>query len=325
MNDFKVSVVIPFYNAREFVTEAVESALAQPETGEVLLIEDGSPDGGEEVCRDLAGKFPLVKFLQHPDLKNHGAAASRNLGIQNASFPFVAFLDSDDFFLPNRFKKTKEIFSSFPDAQGVYEAIGAYYENDEVKALFYSLSLREITTITKEVEPENLLASLLKGGIGYFSFDGVTVRKEVFEIVGYFNEKLRMMEDTEMMFRLAAKVRLYPGSIKDPVTIRRVHDHNRITRFLEDKREAYFQSLIMWNELYIWGKQNLTPREQFYLSRRYVERLRKIDLVHGRSLREFLRSRKKMLQIAKEMPALFKDIYFWRHFIPSKQIFRKFA
>jgi glycosyltransferase involved in cell wall biosynthesis len=79
--DFAVSVVIPFYNARDYVTQAVESALSQPETGEVLLIEDGSPDGGIETCRVLASLYPKVKFLQHPDGKPGAQLA--NLGKKN--------------------------------------------------------------------------------------------------------------------------------------------------------------------------------------------------------------------------------------------------
>ena len=52
--EFKVSVIIPVYNAAPFVRQAVESALAQPETAEVVLVEDNSPDNSLEICQQLA-------------------------------------------------------------------------------------------------------------------------------------------------------------------------------------------------------------------------------------------------------------------------------
>ena len=61
-----ISVIIPVYNAAKFVEEAVESALAQPETSEVILVEDGSPDNSFEVCRALTEKYPKVTLMQHP-------------------------------------------------------------------------------------------------------------------------------------------------------------------------------------------------------------------------------------------------------------------
>ena len=141
VEDFLVSIVIPFYNARDYITQAVEFALGQPETGEVLLIEDNSPDGGIEVCQSLANKYPKVRLLKHLDGRNHGAGASRNLGIRNAHYPFIAFLDADDYYLENRFQATKEIFKQHDDIDGVYEALGIEYENSTAKELYSSLSL----------------------------------------------------------------------------------------------------------------------------------------------------------------------------------------
>lgn len=75
----KVSVVIPVYNAAPFVRDAVESALAQPETGEVILVEDGSLDDSLTVCRALAAENDRVKLYRHPNGENCGAGASRFL------------------------------------------------------------------------------------------------------------------------------------------------------------------------------------------------------------------------------------------------------
>src|SRR5687767_10956534 len=106
----KISVIIPVYNAEKYVTQAVESALQFEEVYEVILIEDKSPDNALEVCRQLAEKNDRVKLFQHPDKGNHGAGPTRNLGLENATGDFIAFLDADDYYLPNRFDAEKELF-----------------------------------------------------------------------------------------------------------------------------------------------------------------------------------------------------------------------
>ncbi len=69
MREFKFSVIIPVYNAAAYVRHAVESALAQPETAEVILIEDGSPDNALEICENLASEFEKVKLLRHQTVR----------------------------------------------------------------------------------------------------------------------------------------------------------------------------------------------------------------------------------------------------------------
>ena len=86
MIDFRVSVLIPVFNAERYLKQAVESALAQQETGEVILVEDGSIDGSLQVCYELTEKHDNVILLQHLDKKNHGAGPTRNLAIEKASF-----------------------------------------------------------------------------------------------------------------------------------------------------------------------------------------------------------------------------------------------
>ena len=80
----EVSVIVPVYNAEEWLTEAVSSIVNQEYVHEVILAEDGSSDNSLAVCMALAENNPKVKLVRHPDGKNHGAGASRNLGVLNA-------------------------------------------------------------------------------------------------------------------------------------------------------------------------------------------------------------------------------------------------
>ncbi len=77
MNDIQISVVIPFYNAKDYIEEAVKSAVNQQAVGEVIIVEDASPDGGIEICQKLVERYSKVRLIQHLDRLNHGAAASR--------------------------------------------------------------------------------------------------------------------------------------------------------------------------------------------------------------------------------------------------------
>jgi len=185
MNEFirsetmKCSVIIPVYNAARYVTQAVESALAQPETDEVILIEDGSPDSSLQVCQDLAQKYEKVRLLQHPGGVNKGAGASRNLGMLNARFDYLAFLDADDYFFPNRFKETVKVFEDHPDCGGVYEAIGTIVEDEEARERWRASGemQQQLITMTRIVPPEELLERLALGGAGYFHLDGLVFEK----------------------------------------------------------------------------------------------------------------------------------------------------
>lgn len=108
---FNISVIIPFYNAAKYVRESVKSALVFDEVGEIILIEDNSPDNAIEVCLELEKKYEKVKLFCHPNFENRVAAASRNFGIVKSKFEYIAFFDADDYFLPNRFQAASKILS----------------------------------------------------------------------------------------------------------------------------------------------------------------------------------------------------------------------
>lgn len=305
-----------------FVTQAVESALSQPETGEVLLIDDNSPDGGIEICKSLAEKYDQVRLLQHSDRMNHGAAASRNLGIVKSSCPFIAFLDADDYYLPNRFAMTAQVFEEHSDADGVYEAIGAFFEDEKASRVFKQVLLRELTTVNKLTSPDLLFEEILFGGIGSFSFDGFTGKRHLFFNVSMFNEKLKYLEDTELVYKLAAKGVLYPGNIKVPIAIRRVHQDNRITSLLADKRQTFTHNCNLWEALVTWAEQSLPPKKQRMVALRFVERLKKSDYFDDHKFIDLVLSRKKMIELLVSYPQLLLNRLFWKYAIPSRSIFR---
>jgi hypothetical protein len=158
-------------------------------------------------------------------------------------------LDADDYYLPNRFTKEKEVFLKYPDADGVYGCNLAQFANAEARRKFFTRYSGEITTITEKLSPEQLFKPLLFGGYGRFHTSAITLHKRAFQKTGVFNTTIRYVEDTELWLKLSIKTKLYPGSIDNPVSIRRVHDTNSIHQI--QKVEEY--SKIMYQQLFDWA------------------------------------------------------------------------
>lgn len=125
-----VSVVTAFFNAEEFLSEAIESVLAQSYGNwELLLIDDGSNDKSTVIACDYAAKYPdRIFYVQHEDHQNRGAAASRNVGVRLAQGEYVAILDADDIWLSNKLTEQVAILVSEPRAAMVY-GVSVYWHS----------------------------------------------------------------------------------------------------------------------------------------------------------------------------------------------------
>lgn len=262
----KISVIIPVYNAEKYVTCAVESALQFDEVFEVILVEDKSPDNALEVCRNLAAKYDLrVKLFQHPDKGNHGAGASRNLGMEKATGDFISFLDADDFYLPNRFDAERKLFKN-PEVDGVYGAIGVHYWSEKAKEQYYSVYGEKLTTVYKNHPPEDVFPGLIgmRGSFGLFSVDGLTIRKSALEKMDAFMKTdLRLHQDTDFLMRLAFYTNLYPGNLDKPVAMRGVHESNRISQVDSKKIKPATTRVLLWNHLKNWAQNEPEmPKEE---------------------------------------------------------------
>lgn len=314
-----ISVIMPVYNAERYVREAVESALAQPETGEVVLVEDGSPDKSLQVCRELSRRFAKVRLVRHGDGRNHGAGASRNLGIKNARFDYVAFLDADDFFLPGRFSVPVRIFETNPDVDGVYEAVGVHFENEAAEQRWRKQTSKMLTTMTEPVPPERLFeAQSPVGRSGYWHIDGWVVKGSVFGRTGLFDEHLRLHQDTAMFIKASAVGRMVPGRLDEPVAMRRVHDHNRISAPRPDA-EVHRNHVLMWATLWKWSKRNLNETRQQILLRRFIEcAARAYDNRNSRLISRF-QSIGQLTLLLLQYPELGVEILFWKEYVANFQ------
>ncbi len=203
--NFKVSVIIPVYNCEKYIARSIQSVLAIEEVTELIIVDDGSTDFTFNICEDFKKKDSRIILLFHDGKKNRGVSASRNIGIKNANNNFIAFLDADDYYLPNRFKATMQRFIFDESIDAVYEMIGVHSASGKINS--YS--------VIEPVNPDILFENLQPiGNKVWFHIDGLTVKKYVFTKSGYFDESLKTSEDTLHWFKMASICKLVPGEVE---------------------------------------------------------------------------------------------------------------
>jgi glycosyltransferase involved in cell wall biosynthesis len=120
----RISVITIFYNAADFLGEAIESVLAQdyPEF-ELLLVDDGSTDASSAIARGYAERDLRIRCLHHPGHANRGMSASRNLGIREAQGEIVAFIDADDRWRSNKLSEQLAVLDQHPEVDACCGAV----------------------------------------------------------------------------------------------------------------------------------------------------------------------------------------------------------
>lgn len=183
-----VSAVIPAYNRRRQLLEAVQSVLQQTSpVDELIVVDDGSED-------DLSDVQKLVEQSGHTWLRqdNRGPAAARNLGAAHAGGAFLAFLDSDDRWLPEKIEKQLDYFER-------YETRRACQCNERWFRRGVRVNPKKFHRMP---DGEAFFASLERCVV---SASAVMLRRSLFEELGVFDERLRVCEDYDYWLRLAAK------------------------------------------------------------------------------------------------------------------------
>lgn len=239
----KVSVIIPVYNAAAYIEKAVTSALFHVEVKEVVIVNDGSTDDSLAILQKLQQSDSRIKIYYHENNANKGRSASRNLALQKATQPFIAFLDADDFYLENRFETDRKIFISDTKIEGVYNAVGFHFYREISQKESLQFNLYTI----KEVIPSNeLFESLLSGNKGDFHLNGLTFQRRVLDKIGFFNIKLKVAEDTDLQLKLALMCKLFPSNLYKAVALRGIHDTNIFNQeeIYKQYRFEMYESLI---------------------------------------------------------------------------------
>ena len=213
-----VSIVMPVYNRAWCVADAIESVLTINRAElELVIVDDGSDDGTPQILAKYAARHPeRVQVRTHPERANRGIAASRNLGITHSCGKYLAFLDSDDIYLPDRFRYAIEWLENHRDFLACVEP----YLIEEVGQGEPAKEVRHLT----DVSPANSgwLRAMLSTNT-YWNMPVITLRREVFERFGGFDESLRFAEETSLWLKLAAVGAVGVAQDRHPVACVRRH------------------------------------------------------------------------------------------------------
>lgn len=215
-----VSVLMPAYNARRYVAEAIGSVLAQTwRDFELLIIDDGSTDDTAAILARHAAADPRVRVLSR---RNGGIGAALNDGLVQARGELVARMDADDFCLPQRFARQVEFLRQAPDCVLVGSRV--LLIDPDGAPLF------EMADIPTEHEAIDAMLLQARWSIVHPS---VMMRRDVVRRIGGYNNDVVPVEDHDLFLRLAEVGRL--ANLPDVLLRYRKHPMNSV-RVLADRR-----------------------------------------------------------------------------------------
>ncbi len=189
----KVSVIIPTHNRAETILASVNSVLSQTyQNIELIVVDDASTDNTNALIQSINDPRFIYVRLQ----SNSGANYARNYGISSASGDYIAFQDSDDEWLPTKIEKQVEVLDNHSDIYLVFTALRRF-KNGHTSVL-----PRKVPE-----QREDMLKELLKGN--FISTQTVVVKREFFEIVGVFDDKLPRLQDWDLFIRGLVKIKAY--------------------------------------------------------------------------------------------------------------------
>ena len=202
-----VSVIIPAYNYGRFIAEAIEGALGQTcPPVEVIVVDDGSTDDTLEVV----GKFgERVRYLRQ---ENSGVGAARNRGVAESVGEFIAFLDADDTWEPTKLEKQLAIFEADPEIGLVHCGMREF--DSETGGTVATHVDGQAGWVADELLLWERPAIIGPGGT-------IMVRRDVFEAVGGFDERMRVSEDWDLCYRVARRYKV--GFVAEPLVNYRSH------------------------------------------------------------------------------------------------------
>jgi glycosyltransferase involved in cell wall biosynthesis len=268
-----VSVIVPSYNMARFLAQAVESALGQTyQDLEVVIVDDGSTDDTTEVVEQWAGNARVRVVRQ----KNGGLSDARNKGIAAAHGSFVALLDADDIWLPEKLSRQMPLFHGHPEIGVVYSD----YERMDGEG-------RPLPKGPTHMHRGWISAPLLIDN--FVSASTAVVRRQCFERQGGFDISLRTGEDYEMWLRLSVewqfdftpeatlRYRTWSGQMSRDFRARYATGINIMRKFLEQNPGVVPGSVLRsaWAHTYT-GRGNVTlwhGRDRWSALRDYLRAL----------------------------------------------------
>jgi len=292
------SVVIPLFNRAATIVEAIDSILRQTVSAkEIIVVDDGSTDNSVSVVREM--KCPLVKVLVNEC--NLGATAARNHGAKAATGEWIAFLDSDDFWHPEKLAAERAAIASGGNDVKAVASNHVLVIDDRVSDIATQKEL--VSNVTGKLRTENFLGTC----------SCMTVRRDSFLAIGGFNERLKSCQDWDLWLRLANTGKVLIS--KPPHVFYRFNTRDSIS---SDGRKRQSGHIHIWKSHIRHGRQfcgdrtslaltfadvcmNRNKRKSFrrlcqYALRSEPRRFRQIGamLIHGATSSDYMNYRRRM-------------------------------
>ena len=210
-NNPLVSVIIPTYNREKYIVDALESVLAQSYNNlEIIVVDDGSTDNTIKILKERYKDSDIVFIYK----ENEGVSSARNVGIKAAIGDYIAFLDSDDEWLPEKLKIQIEYSKKYPELSMIATEYYNIDENGKVMGVSEQYkgfqSEKDFILLRLLFEPPLIPSTLL-------------IKKQVFNKVGEFDEQLSTAVDLDFNIRaVVADEKI--GIIREPLLRYKVHN-----------------------------------------------------------------------------------------------------
>lgn len=224
-----VTALIPTYNSARYICETVESVLAQTyPIHEIIVVDDGSTDHTEEVLAPYAGRIRYVRQA------NAGAPTARNTGLALATGRWVALLDSDDLWVPNKTQLQIECALRNPSCGAIYSDMKTF---DSTGIIEESVKVSRNLILPSGRIFSQLFAETL------FQTSSLMIRKSCFDQTGSFDTTLRMGEDYEFFLRLARHYEF--GYVDQPLVLYRQHPKQLTRTSSQQQQEQPWEFLAL--------------------------------------------------------------------------------
>lgn len=247
-----VSVIIPTYNRAHLIERALDSVLAQTyENMDIIVVDDASIDDTEAVVRRYSDS--RIRYVRHD--QNQGGSAARNSGIRLAKGEYIAFLDSDDEWVPEKVQRHLDVFQTHPEYHVVYSAVKNVYPDGTFRIRQHDGPEGEIF--------DQLMVRNVVGPTSAF-----VIKRECFARVGGFDESLPSAQDYDMWLRLAKHYRF--KRIPEPLVIYYWHG-DQITKNVEAKWHGMIAILEKYKEDLRKMHPTVTADRHFRLGKHLVD------------------------------------------------------
>lgn len=225
----QVSVIIPVYGVENYIAATIESVLAQTyQNFELLIVDDASPDRSIEICQQFTD--PRIKIIRQ---ENRGLAGARNTGIRQAQGDYIAFLDGDDLWLPDKLEKHLQHLENSPEV-GVSFSRSEFIDiagNSLGTYLMPQLTGIDVICLLKGSPIGNGSAAVLRRAV----LDAIKFRTNFYgsEEDFYFDDAFRQSEDIECWLRIVLTTPWQIEGIPEALTLYRVNAAGLSANFLK--------------------------------------------------------------------------------------------